>query len=269
MIRQIIFKAFLVYQHHFPVQRGKAWLAHHISRLTGSIPMQLENGIWLSLYPDSAMDRSYLAPINKSPHRDIERLVDQLRAGDHILDIGANAGYITSLAARKVGPNGRVFAFEPSPREFERLEYALQRNGFSQVTAFPYALSDKPGELELEVSLAHTGVNKLSNAQTSSDARTVTVPVRRAVDVKELSETFRLVKIDVEGAELKVLRGLEPWLRHQRIEQLIVEVSPKFLHEFGDTQRNLYDYLEGFGYQPQWEEPDNWQWDQLFAPGKF
>jgi len=145
-------------------------------------------------------------------------LVEHLGPGQTFVDVGANHGYFSVLAARLVGPAGRVFAFEPNPSVFEQLAEHVACNGLTNVTTERKALAEREGTLELFVSAcaANSGLSSITPgsqafASGSLDRdRHVQVHVttfdrwRRARAVERID----LLKIDVEGAEMLVLRGM-------------------------------------------------------------
>lgn len=155
------------------------------------------------------------------------RLIDP---GETVVDVGANIGYTSSLAAVRAGPNGRVLSFEPHPAVFELLERNVKRwaaQGIATVEAQPRALSDHAGRGALAVVGAAFHLNMgLATLRTAEDARpgeeVVGVELARADDA--LGErTIGLMKIDVEGHEPEVLAGAERMLRERRIRDLIFE----------------------------------------------
>lgn len=145
-------------------------------------------------------------------------LVERLGPGYTFVDVGANHGYFSVLAARLVGPTGHVFAFEPNPAVFEQLAEHVECNGLTNVTAERKALAEREGTLELFVSAcaANSGLSSITPGSqafaSGSLGRDRHVQVhattfdrwRRARGVKRID----LLKIDVEGAEMLVLRGM-------------------------------------------------------------
>ena len=130
--------------------------------------------------------------------------------GDKVLDIGAAAGYYTLLAARLVGPTGRVIAFEPDSRNLKFLRGHVEQNRLTQVTVLPLALADETGTARFGGGTG-TGTGRLCGD--GSDE----VQVRRLDDVAaEMKLRPRHLKIDVEGAEMAVLRGGEHLIRECR-----------------------------------------------------
>jgi FkbM family methyltransferase len=145
-------------------------------------------------------------------------LVERLRPGQTFVDAGANHGYFSVLAARLVGPAGRVFAFEPNPGVFEQLSQHVIRNGLTNVTTARLALADKEGSLELFVSACAqnsglSSITPLSGAFASGSLdREKRLQVRATTFDRWREEhgldRIDVMKIDVEGAELLVLRGM-------------------------------------------------------------
>jgi FkbM family methyltransferase len=129
-----------------------------------------------------------------------ELVVRQLHTGANFLDVGAHVGWFTVLAGRKVGKNGRVFAFESFPSNFDRLSKNIKANGLNNVSIRNVAVSEKTGTLSL-------GIQSDSGSVTAGPGPTERVTVD-AVTLDELLPeyiTIDLLKIDVEGHEAAVL----------------------------------------------------------------
>ena len=155
-----------------------------------------------------------------------------LEPGDVCLDIGAHVGYYTVLAARLVGSEGHVYAFEPSPTNYKRLLANVELNGFDNVTASELAVGAEPGAAVLyEVPGPNTGLATLNAefaAKSTTTPREVTVgvgPVTSVVAADEVAR-IRVIKIDVEWHELEVLRSLEPVFESADRLSVFVEWSP-------------------------------------------
>ncbi len=155
-----------------------------------------------------------------------------LEPGDVFVDVGANSGYYAALAARIVGSSGHVYALEPAPRTFRKLERNLSLNGLTNVTALAIAAGAAEGEATLfGPASGHDATSSLRHRPPA--ASSTTVPVRRldTVIAPEHHVRLKLVKVDVEGHEDDVLRGLEPLFDEGARPQLLVEVHVSYNEE--------------------------------------
>lgn len=166
-----------------------------------------------------------------------------LGPGQVVADVGASVGYFTCLMARSVGPTGRVIAFEPWPRILRYLRHNLEVNHLERVTVVPAAAFDQSGH-------AHLGPPHYRLTMGSDKpAGSVDVRVERFDDFAEIRELTRLdaIKMDIEGAELRALRGMTATL--QRFEpMLLIEVHPMFLNVYDDTLADFYRFLADLDY---------------------
>jgi FkbM family methyltransferase len=159
-------------------------------------------------------------------------VLDHLQAGT-VLDIGASLGFLTVRAARQLGDRGRVLAFEPHPVRFQYLKRNLELNSIHNVTAFECALGDRPGEAVLHDVDPRLGPRPIDATMTAvTGGATFHVPVRTVDDVladQEGRNDIRLVKIDVEGYESQVLRGMSETMR-QRPLIVFAALDDRALH---------------------------------------
>jgi FkbM family methyltransferase len=145
-------------------------------------------------------------------------LLDNVAAGGVVYDIGANVGFFSLLAARRVGPQGRVYAFEPVARNAAAIERSARLNGFEALEVFAKAAGAASGIAELNLA-RHIGGAVLASVGVPPDRRgSVSVEVVAIDDlIREGSlRSPSLVKIDVEGAELEVIRGMKATLQAHR-----------------------------------------------------
>jgi FkbM family methyltransferase len=153
-----------------------------------------------------------------------------LRPGDVFVDVGANIGYFTVLAAAIVGDRGRVIAFEPHEGAREALEETIQRNGaLPTVEVVPVALADADGEAALFIEDAITAhstieptlspMRHVADFRPSATVRVTTLDGWMRAN-PAVGRRVRCVKIDVEGAEARVLAGMAETLRTGRFSIL-------------------------------------------------
>jgi len=171
------------------------------------------------------------------------------------LDIGANQGEIALIAAKRL-VQGTVLAFEPSPQAFHNLQENIRLNGFENIKCLNYGLFDCPMEstiyVKRDIDRAHTlneGVSTLFAGE-STDVVSDRVVLRKLDDVVRTEGLCRvdLIKIDVEGAELMVLRGADETLRQFR-PTLVVEISKANFKVAGYDVEDVLSLIAKHGYQ--------------------
>jgi FkbM family methyltransferase len=176
-----------------------------------------------------------------------------LRPGDTFVDVGANIGYLSAMAASLVGPKGRVISFEPSPTHYQRALANQQLNPEYRWEVHPIALGREEGTAELVVNSDMLGWNSMVPGQLPEHrvAERVTVPVRRLDECLEEFgvERVRILKIDVEGYEEFVLAGVERTLERGVIDHLMVEISPFNYEALGTSVERLMERMQRCGYR--------------------
>lgn len=141
------------------------------------------------------------------------RISEWVRRDDWVLDVGANIGSYTREFSRAVGPGGRVIALEPVPVTFQLLcrhVNDLQDN----VTLLNVAASDRPGIVEMNVPRLGSGLANLYQSRIAKNGSTKVLAI--PLDALSVSEPIRLIKVDVEGHEVSVLRGATELIRRDR-----------------------------------------------------
>jgi len=174
--------------------------------------------------------------------------LDYIRPGDTVVDVGANRGMFALIAQYAAGDGGRVICFEPNPVPANILQQAIISNGITNVTLHRAGLSDVEAELTLTVPRVNSGEATFGHSAYAAEAAyTVQAPVLRGDDVLGDAEP-RLIKIDVEGFECRVLRGLESTLRRCR-PVVLTEVVPALLERSDACFGTLEALMTGMGYQ--------------------
>ncbi len=176
------------------------------------------------------------------------RLVKRiLQPGDVFVDVGGNVGYFSLLAARCIGNTGAIITFEPIPALASSVRANARLNGFANVTVHELALSDNTGRASFWVGPSdHMGISSLRSLPSAS--MEISVPVEPFDSVYRDDKPVRLVKIDTEGAEYKVLRGMTHTLKEDRPD-IILEVSPQYLKEMDSSVRHLDSILGSLDYR--------------------
>jgi FkbM family methyltransferase len=137
-------------------------------------------------------------------------LVRTVRPGQVVWDIGANVGFFALLAARLVGPSGRVIAVEPVPRNLELLHRHLMLNHVGNVTVLPQAVSDSRGTVRFDT--RHSPSMGRIDASGSIEVIVTTIDELVATGIP----APQVIKMDIEGAESRALAGASQTLREHR-----------------------------------------------------
>ena len=176
-----------------------------------------------------------------------------LDPGSTFVDVGANFGWFTLVAANRVGPQGRVFAVEANPETYDLLCSNVEINGFAdRVTTLRQAAWHETAELDFHVLRKHKGSASLRDEVRQSaiacddDSQTIRVPARRLDDLIPADTPVHMVKIDAEGAEPYVLRGMQGIMRRNRDLCITVEFAPSWYPDGGAAR--FLDELEGYGF---------------------
>ncbi len=243
------FLVFRAYYRKFPLIRGKYFIRMRVHpHLRNKILICRYRG--LSLHP---MDFS-LPRYNNMFYKDIcepeeEFLGRVLRHGMTFVDIGANIGSYSMPAAALVGTEGRVIAFEPASDNLAIFKETIALNNASNIILEQLALSDKSGEGKLRL---HDGANTGQHALAVEGQAGVVESVTLTTLDDYLEQTgirkVDVVKLDVEGVELKVLKGAAKTLSADAPPVLIVEVSDVNASRYGSTSGELFAFLEHTGY---------------------
>lgn len=248
------------------LQRGKMFVGRIVVRTLGMAVFDIE-GVTLELSSISHIDRLL---ISKSGHDPIvkEMIHSQLQQGGVFIDVGANIGYFSIMAARI--PNVHVFAFEPSPRELSRLYRNISLNELAgTLTVFPYGLSEQESVLPLHLSEAwNPGMNSVLDLP--DEIKCIKTVNRDFVPLSMLlsdciCSRVRLCKIDVEGYELFVLRGMEARIDTMTNAVFIVEITPAFLSTLKVEASDIYQFFERHGFKPRFGIQSLEQYDEVFS----
>ncbi len=197
-------------------------------------------------------DRNYLEPFSNDQLYEpgtTNFLKTILKKGMNVINIGANIGYFTLLAAREVGPDGKVFAFEPFPQTVELLKKNIDLNGYKNVQVISMAVSDRKEKsfLALKSDSGHNFVTSASNKEYDS-IEIITTTVDDHFD-KNLK--IDLLVMDAEGYEPKILDGMKNTLENNPTMQILTEYNPHTLQIAKTSGQKFLEKLEEFGFSIQ------------------
>jgi FkbM family methyltransferase len=190
-------------------------------------------------------ERLFLLPGGIEP--DVQNLCRRLLSeGMTVVDVGANVGFLTRQFCRQVGPGGKVFAFEPDRFTFEYLEFNTRSFPNKQLTLCALSDNHEPALLHLNPE-SGTGNSLFNKADSSESVSVPCLSLDEFLD-KAGNPAVDLVKIDVEGAELNVLRGMRQTMARLPGLQIIIEYCPKNLRGSGVEPRAVYDEIKAGGF---------------------
>jgi len=182
----------------------------------------------------------------------VEAMKRFLRPGNIFLDVGANIGYLSAIAANLVGPRGQVHSFEPVPAHFEKLCRLVNLNPSYHITANPFAAGEEPCARTIYVTHQAGQSTLVPSYKAGFEiAAEIEVPVVRLDDYIERHRVGRiaLIKIDAEGFELPILKGLQGYFeRTGERPAIICEIAPRSYSLMGRTIDELAAFAAAQGY---------------------
>ena len=250
MFRRLAKHAIEVYATRLPYHRGKWRIVESAVRLAGIEQLDLGQtfeveraGLRWRLNTECAVQRRLYYHGGFDVH-DVRELMARVPQGGVFFDIGSYFGYYSLLAARR---GASVFAFEPAPANFSLLQGNIALNSADQIRAFPLALSDTVGHARFAFASAENrGTGHLASAGEAGDEVALTT-LDAFVDEHGVTRLDAL-KLDVEGAECRVLSGARETLRRFR-PAMLVELNPPCLERAGSSEAALLGALSDLGYQ--------------------
>lgn len=211
----------------------------------------IQPGVKICLYFDSELAKLIFCE-NYEWH---ERLFINsfLKPGDVFIDIGANIGLFSLIAAKRIGNSGKVYAFEPNPIVSTRLAENIKLNRFNNIIRIQAAISDEEGEFPFYLSQdGYDAWNSFARPVAGDNFITENVKSIRWDDFAKdhnLIGSVTMMKIDVEGWEIRVLKGAINTLSRKDAPVLIVEFTEEAAVSAGTSCKELYYGLEDLGYR--------------------
>lgn len=187
----------------------------------------------------------------------VDFFCSEIKEGDVVVDVGSYIGYFSLLASERVGDTGCVYAFEPVPRNYERLMRNLKVNQVKNVKAYNFGLSDKEEVLPIYVPKDNPGETTLQQKSYSEITQGTKMEKERVkVSLIPFDSFFEdnaldridVVKMDIEGAELKALKGMENALSRNNCK-LFMEINAPLLNLSGVPIENLFGFLMTLGFK--------------------
>mgnify|MGYP001182247361 CR=1 FL=1 len=215
-------------------------------RSAAGVPIEVEMGGYSMFVrsDDQQIGRAISLSGIYEPH--VTSAVKQLlRKGDTFVDVGANIGFFSVLAAHIVGPQGRVIAVEPMDANVQLLYASIRRNGFRHVEVHPFAASDHSGLLPMATGFGTSNAQVMLGLE-DSETHALFAQARMLDEMLSGLDRVDLLKIDIEGHELLALKGFADGLARHR-PRLLTEFHPKCMRD--NSRIDPADYLDFlFGY---------------------
>lgn len=200
----------------------------------------------MDLDPSNASDSAiaWYLQHNQVPEPEVVHLMLKVvREGDSVIDAGANVGFFSLLLSQLVGKTGTVAAIEPGSNNYPKLEANIKLNGIENIEVQKWALSDRDSAVNLYL-YKDGGANACWPFDEASEA--TGVPGYR-LDGLFLYSTPRLLKMDIEGSELKVLQGAHSLLR-RKPPFIVMEFNTEALARMGASPEAIWHLLTEYGY---------------------
>ena len=196
---------------------------------------------------DPSMRRTFRAYAINKVHEEFTTALFRkiVKEGDVVVDLGANIGYFTLLAAKLVGKKGKIYAFEPEPRNYQYLIRNIRLNGYDNVVALQKAVADKPGTVKLFICPYDTGHHTIQKYDGIHAYRPDFVNEKKEfVEVEQVrlddflrgkTTMINVIKMDVEGAEMLALAGMEQLIKGNKNLIMLIEFFPLLIKEMGQS----------------------------------
>jgi FkbM family methyltransferase len=207
------------------------------------------DGFKLRVHPHDTVISESIKRNNIWAEAETQLFRELLRPGMVAVDVGANIGYFSLLASILVGPTGAVHAFEPDPVNYTLLKKNVRMNRATNIRVNQTALSDNEEQLSLFIDSHNKGDHRIwapageSRKRIDISSTTLDTYLRKA----EIVPSF--IKIDVQGAEGKVLEGMKNTLRESGLECLIMEFWPAALRKCGTEPERVVQQIADSGFK--------------------
>ena len=223
----------------------QAMVGYALQRTGFSSRLQLRRSRYtVPFFPKSNMALTYWVKPDVIDRAE-EFACDYLKPGANMVDVGANIGCVSAASSLAVGETGRVCSIEAHPQTFLNLQETIRVNGFTNVTALNVALGSRAGTVCFTDEKRKDDNNRVS----LTGATGIEVPCMTLTELLRQQQINHvdLMKLDVEGFEMEVLRGAIEVLPH--IDCLYVEILDHTLRRFGSSAEELKTFLRSQGFQ--------------------
>jgi len=173
-----------------------------------------------------------------------------IKPGMIVIDIGANIGYYSLVASMLVGKNGKVIAFEPELKNYAKLCKNIKFSKYSNIIPINKALSDKDGKIKLFINKNDASDHRTYNPAGNRNAIEINAAMLDTfLSQKDYGCKVDFIKIDVQGFESFVLKGMNQIIKKNPNLKIITEFWPNGLREAGSSPKKFLEDLEKYGFK--------------------
>jgi len=181
---------------------------------------------------------------------EIELIRKEIKLNDFVIDVGAHIGYHTLNMAKCVGKTGKVFSFEPEPENFSILKKNVQVNEYQNIITKNKAVGSSNNKIILYTSQNHSGIHRMYPSKSCQNQIEIEcVKLDDYFKKNNFLDKIKLLKIDVEGAELNVLQGSKEILSKNKNLSIFLEFVPKHIMECGMVPNDILNFLQSYEFK--------------------
>jgi FkbM family methyltransferase len=207
-------------------------------------------GLKLYLDPDDKVMTPTILVLGLWEMSETYEFLRALKPGNTFVDAGANIGYYTVIAGRLLGDKGKVYAFEPEPKNFAMLQKNVRLNGLTNVVLEQKALSNRKGTVKLFIADANKGDHRIYQPEYENRSSVDVEAVRLDEYFKDHERRIDLLKTDTQGAEGVILEGMTGLFEGRTDGPTIfMEFWPHALGELGTDAGALLKMLASYKYK--------------------
>lgn len=239
-----------------PTVPGKMGLIRLIDELKGPTIINTSSKVKFKGFYSNSQDIAFI----ENDNVELIELINELSNEAIFIDIGANIGFFSAILAIKPNFTGKIFSFEPSLREFEKLIFTKKSNKtLADWTLFNFGLGSENKLVKINTNNFHTGINHIDP---NGNQNCLLLSLDTLEIFNDIS-IIDLVKIDVEGFEVDVLKGMKKLLASNKIQKLQIEITEKFLNKYNSSKMELYEIMNFYGYISTINSV-KWQYNEIF-----
>lgn len=169
-----------------------------------------------------------------------------IKKGDNVIDLGANIGYYTILMSKLVGDEGKVFSFEPDPNSAEILKMNIDLNDCKNVIIVQKAVHNETNKVKFYI----CDTDNRNNSMYMEYNDSIEVESIKLDDYfKDYTESITFIKMDIQGSEVNVLKGMQSLLQKNRNLVLVTEIFPQALTKAGTTTDEYMKIIQDNGFK--------------------